>query len=116
MKRDERWPGQRGNAVTGPTCREVGHLVFESSTAIVRKHDRAAKPVEMRVGDGARLAQVAALVGVGSAGVDRGPVVVEPWRRRSQTVLRAEFAYGRFKEQQRGGEAEPWHSGGSGHV
>lgn len=111
-----KWPGPRCRAGTGPNSIEVSHLTSESNTAIRRKHGRVAKPVGMRVEDGARLAQVAALVGVGSAGIDRGPVVVEPWRRRSQTVLRAEFAYGRFKEQQRGGEAEPWHSGGSGHV
>ena len=111
-----KWPGQRCRAGTGPNSIEVSHLTSESNTAIRRKHGRVTKPVEMRVGDGARPAQVAALVGVGSAGGDRGPVVAEPWWRCSQTVLRATVAFGRFREQQRGGEAEPRHSGGYGHV
>ena len=108
-----KWPGQRCRAGTGPNSIEVSHLTSESNTAIRRKHERAAKFVEMRVGDGARPTQVAALVGVGG---DNGPVVAALLWRHSQTVLRATFAFGRFREQQRGGEAEPWHSGGYGHV
>lgn len=40
MKRDEKWPVQRGNAVNGPTSIKVEHLAHEASIRTDWEHGR----------------------------------------------------------------------------